>query len=109
MELRAVLESLKWLALHHKDRGEVHLITDSQYIAGLPIRKEKLVTNFFNTNKNESIRNSDLVQEFYEIISSFELLIEKVKTHQKKNDDQYDGNREVDQLCRKVMRSVLNK
>jgi ribonuclease HI len=108
MELRSVIESLKWLTLYHPDRSDVPLYTDSQYIVDLPYRKTKLFNQHFTTNKNELIRNADLVEEFYKIADSFQLQITKVKAHQKKNGDQYDGNREVDRLCRKATRNALS-
>jgi ribonuclease HI len=107
MELRSVIESLKWLTLYYPDRSDVHLYTDSQYIVDLPSRRTKLFNQHFTTNKNELIRNADLVEEFYKVIDSFQLQIEKVKAHRKKNDDEYNGNREVDKLCRKATRNAL--
>ncbi|HTJ48500.1 MAG TPA: RNase H family protein [Cyclobacteriaceae bacterium] len=107
MELRSVIESLKWLTLHHADRRDVHLYTDSQYIVDLPSRRTKLVNQHFATSKSIPIRNADLVEEFYRVVDSFQLQIKKVKAHQKKSNNQYDGNREVDQLCRKATRNAL--
>ena len=108
MELRGIIESMKWLIQHHPDKSDVHLFTDSQYVVNLPARKAKLVNQRFTTSKKELISNADLIEEFYKVIGCFQLQIEKVKAHEKKRDDVYNGNREADRLCRKAVRNELN-
>jgi ribonuclease HI len=103
LELTAVIETIKHLTGFNE---EIIIYTDSQYVAELKNRSEKLVRKKFKTSKGDLIRNFDLVRELLLLLSSTEVSIIKVKAHGKK-DESENYNREVDILARKMLRDYL--
>jgi ribonuclease HI len=108
MELTAVIAVLEYMLLNNLGARPVFLYTDSQYVSGLHQRKEKLIATEFITKKNNTLPNSDLVKRLFTISAKFRLTIVKVKAHQKKSCHEL-LNGEVDTLCRKTMRALVDQ
>jgi ribonuclease HI len=106
MELTAVVRSLEYLPENNPSSFPVTLYTDSQYVTGLLSRKEKLTTSGFITKKNNALPNADLIRQFFTLCLILPISIVKVKSHQKETtNEQLNG--EVDKLCRKVVRELV--
>jgi ribonuclease HI len=107
MELTAAIEALLYLQnLRATDEIVVH--TDSQYLAGLPARRNALIAAELMTKKRRVARNSDLLLEIFGLLNHFRLSFLKIQSHQKS--DQTAGlnyNREVDKLSRKIVRDFV--
>lgn len=104
MELTAVIKAIEFAAKKY-DTTAIDIYTDSQYVARLTERKEKLKTNNFITKKGNELPNADLLQLLIKQIETFQLSFYKVKAHQK-NDGSENLNREVDMICRKIVRDA---
>ncbi len=102
MELLAVLKSIDF-AVSRYPEIPLEIYTDSQYVTNLPERAEKLLGSRFITKKGNVLKNSDLLQELISLLKSHTIAFHKVKAHQK-NSTRENLNREVDMICRKVMR-----
>lgn len=102
MELTAVLRSIDF-AISNYQGTPLEIYTDSQYVVNLPERMEKLLNNNFVTKKGNILNNFDLIQELISLVKKHPVSFHKVKAHQKSG-DQENLNREVDMICRKVMR-----
>lgn len=102
MELMAVLKSTHF-GISNYPGAALEIYTDSQYVVNIPERMEKLLNNNFVTKKGNILNNSDLVQELISLLKTQPVSFHKVKAHQKSG-DQENLNREVDMICRKVMR-----
>jgi ribonuclease HI len=108
MEITAVIKGLmyvkeKWAAIR-----TITIFSDSQYVIGLPNRKEKLAASGFITKKGISIPNSDLVIELLEQLNFFTVQWVKIKAHQKTGNG-YNYNREADQLSRRIVREAVRQ
>jgi len=66
------LETLLW-ALSEMTEGKVVSYTDSQNIAGLLSRRERLIENDYCSRGGRKIRNHELYREFFEFIEKFEI------------------------------------
>ena len=98
MEVEAVLQALRHLELLKVDIVTIHVHTDSQYVAGISARKEKL--------KNLQMsggRNADLVAALIRYLEMWTINLIKVKAHQKKT-RAINLNRTADKLSRKIVR-----
>lgn len=105
MELWAVLASIEYLAKNMLDTRSIVLYTDSQYVADMPRRKEKLKSKGFLTQKKLPIRNVELVMKLIENIEKMNLQLIKVKAHQPSSNK--TPNHEVDRLARKQVRNGI--
>lgn len=101
MELQAVISAVNYLKARSADKGVIEVYSDSQYVVNIQMRKEKLKSKCFLSNKGSAIQNADLVRQLIEQIESYTLHFIKVKAHQKGGDA---INREVDGIVRKLMR-----
>lgn len=107
MELTAVIEAIKFVQFHYQATTAINLISDSQYVVDLPRRMEKLLAADYCTKQGKPIQNAALVQQLYQLCKSSNIIFTKVKAHLKKTGlDDY--NIEVDKLCRKLVREMVN-
>jgi len=105
MELTAVIEALGYLMANHSTIKTVRIYSDSQYVIGIPRRKEKLIASGFSTKRGKPIPNSDLVLRILEQLTFFTVEWIKVQAHQKNNGlDNY--NIEADKLSRRIVREA---
>jgi ribonuclease HI len=107
MELTAVIEALQYLALRQRDSLKVIIYTDSQYVTGLPGRKERLLATNFVTRNSTTLQNTDLIKKMFAFDELLRLEFVKVKAHQKKSVVE-NLNREVDKLSRRIVRTNSN-
>lgn len=107
MELIAVIKSIEYILLHHRSVNTIRIHTDSQYVTGLPARKEKIVANDFLTAQENNLQNADLVKRLYEVLSVVTIDFVKLKAHQKKSDT-INYNREADILARQLLRKAVD-
>ncbi len=107
MELKAVLEALKYLEAKSL-LSRIVIYTDSQYVADLPIRKNKLYACNFITSKGTAIANAQLLIKIYKYLEKQDVHFIKIPAHQKKNTG-YNENRMVDKLTRKLVREKVKK
>ena len=103
MELTAVIKALSYIKEHFIHIRNITIYSDSQYVIGLPERKEKLVAAGFLTKKGNQIPNADLVNELLEAVGYFSVVWKKIKAHQKAG-SAINYNREADMLARKIVR-----
>jgi ribonuclease HI len=106
MELLAVIESLKYLTDRQETPQKINIYTDSQYVAELEKRGERLKKQNFISGKNKPIQNADLVKILLDLIEKLKPQFIKVKAHQKKSAEE-NFNREADLLVRKIAREYL--
>jgi len=102
MELTAVIRAIAY-AVHHYPGVQLHVFTDSQYVVNLTGRKERLKSANFITKKGAVLNNADLLQHLIFYIENYPIVFVKVKAHQKASEAE-NINREVDMICRKIMR-----
>lgn len=105
MELLAVLNALDYL-VKTGNKKPIHIYTDSQYVARITERKDKLISAGFITKKGTDVRNADLVNRLIQYIENYSITFIKVKAHQKSNGDE-NINREVDILVRQILRKQV--
>ena len=108
MELIAVIEAINYVLKMQSKIGLIRIFTDSQYVAGIPLRAEKLISKKFVTKKGKNIQNIDLIKTFISLIRQSNIEFVKVKAHQKLSDT-VNYNREVDKLARKLVRKEISK
>ena len=108
MELMAVLKAVEYIKIHLVNITTIKVYTDSQYVAGLPVRKEKLAKADFSSGKGNALQNADLVKTFFETISKLSIEFIKIKAHQKSTDI-VNYNREADMLSRKLLRTAVEE
>lgn len=106
MELTAAIEAIKFVQFHYPATTAINLISDSQYVVGLPGRTEKLATANYKTKKGKAVQNAQLVQKLHELLQKVAVHFQKIKAHLKKTSDK-DYNIEVDKLCRKLLREQV--
>jgi len=83
----------------------VIIYTDSQNIIRLPLRREYLENNQYQTKKNIRIKNHELYKQFYEITNNLTCELIKVKGHKvSKDKDRID---QIFNLVDKASRSAL--
>ncbi len=107
MELSAVLNVLNYLKTNKLDDSKIIIYTDSQYVAGIEGRIEKFKLCNYKTKKGEPIRNVDLVKKLVYFIENVNIDFIKVKAHQKGTGTK-NYNRDVDKLCRKLVREYVS-
>lgn len=107
MELTAVIKAIEYVLANYPDIATLTILSDSQYVTGLPARKEKLITLGFNTKKGNELQNADLVKTLFRYLQSLTIEFVKIKAHQKLNGVS-DYNVEADKLSRKLVRDMVN-
>jgi ribonuclease HI len=108
MELSAVIKGMEYIKNNYPGITSIKLFSDSQYVVGLPGRKEKLSAAGFSTKIGNDIQNADLVKELFEHLSTLSVEFIKVKAHQKQSEI-FNCNIEADKLSRKMMREADDK
>lgn len=108
MELLSVIEALKYISEHHLEKYKIEIRTDSQYVAGIEIRKEKLLHSNFKTKKGYFIKNVDLIKQLISLCETLNVEFIKIKAHQKKTEIK-NYNRDVDKISRKLVREYVKK
>ncbi|MBA3900630.1 MAG: ribonuclease HI [Bacteroidetes bacterium] len=103
MELTAAIECLQYLIDKNIAVEKIVIYTDSQYVAQIEQRKEKLKKQNFISGKGTPIQNADLVKKLIHLIEELQPEFVKVKAHQKKTEIE-NFNREADMLVRKLAR-----
>jgi len=106
MELIAVIQSVEYVLKEFQDIKSIKIFTDSQYVAGIPRRKVKLMSKDLKTKRGKSIQNVDLIEKLIDILDSTNIEFVKVKAHQKSSGIP-NYNREVDMLSRKIVRQLV--
>ncbi len=106
MELLAVIKAIEYMA-KKQDNMELIIYTDSQYVCGLPGRKEKLMALEFLSRKGDPIQNADLVQTLFRLTDIVSTQFVKIKAHQPTNDQTSGYNNFVDKLSRKMVREQV--
>ena len=107
MELMAAIEALSYVQHHFPMVININLISDSQYVIGLPARRQKLQAANFTTKQGQAIQNVDLVQQLYKLSESFNIDFIKIQAHLKKTSD-INYNIEVDRLSRQMVREKVS-
>jgi ribonuclease HI len=105
MELTAVIKAIDFAVVKYPG-ANLEIYTDSQYVVNLPERMEKLLNKNFITKKGNELNNSDLLQMLISHVKSQSINFIKVKAHLKSSDRE-NLNREVDMICRRVMRESI--
>jgi ribonuclease HI len=108
MELSAVIKGMEYIRNNYPRITTIKLFSDSQYVVGLPGRKEKLSAMGFSTKKGNDIQNADLVKELFEQLSTLPVEFIKVKAHQKQGTT-FNYNIEADKLSRKMVRDAASR
>ena len=108
MELLAVIKGMEYIKNNYPGITTIKLFSDSQYVVGLPGRKEKLSAAGFSTKKGNDVQNADLVKELFEHLSTLPVEFIKVKAHQKQGTT-FNYNIEADKLSRKMVRDAAGK
>lgn len=109
MELKAILKSLEYIQSTFQIVSvRLEVYTDSDYVLGLPHRKEKLVKNNYRTKKGKEVRNRSLIIQLYEWLEYLNIALIPVEGHAKKGHSVIsDYHREVDKLSRKLVRQAI--
>src|SRR5688572_25041788 len=81
MEIKAVLEGLRYLDSRKIIAESIEVYSDSQYVVELPRRQKKISEKNYCTNAGKIMQNADLVQMFYEGIGGKNVKFIKVKAH----------------------------
>jgi ribonuclease HI len=102
MEITAVLNAIDF-AVATYPRISIEVFTDSQYVVGLRERMDRLQSSNFITKAGNVLNNTDLIQELFLRMKNHDITFQKVKAHLK-NTGEENLNREVDMICRKIMR-----
>jgi ribonuclease HI len=106
MEITAAIQGILHCLGLPDEAANICVYTDSQYVAGLPGRREKLCVGGFKTAGGAMVRNADLLQRLYELMDARPLRFIKIQAHSRSN-GQPDYNREADKFARKVMREFV--
>jgi ribonuclease HI len=106
MELTSVIESIKAVSDFPIHPAVITIFSDSQYVVRLVDRQVKLERQEFKTKKGTLISNADLVQIILRYTETLPVSFVKVKAHQKETAS-INYNREVDKLCRRLLRAHL--
>ena len=107
MEITAVIKSIEFAVKTYPDLiKNTSIFSDSQYVINLPARQAKLESQNFITNKGKELHNTDLIKRFFQLASSYDIALVKVKAHQKQAETD-NHNIEVDKLCRKLVREAV--
>jgi ribonuclease HI len=108
MEITAVIKAIEYIYDNHKQVTYLKIISDSQYVTGLPSRAEKLQQHAFITSKGNELQNADIIKELLRLTTLFTIDFIKVKAHQRSTEE-VNYNREADILCRQLVRNAVKK
>lgn len=108
MELLGAIKALEHIREKSIKFDLIKIYSDSQYLVRLFERKEKLKKNNYFKKSGAPIQNNDLVRNIVTYLDSMQIEFVKVIAHQKKGDRE-NFNREVDMLCRKLIRSYIKE
>ena len=102
------LQTLLW-ALSEMTIREVISYTDSQNIAGLLSRKERLIENGYCSKAGKLIRNHELYKEFFESIEKFDIQFRLITGHKpSRSKDRIDKIFSiVDRASRNALRTYI--
>ena len=106
MELMAVIKAIEYVSNNKDHDTVIQIVTDSQYVMGLPDRAGKLTDNNFVTKKGKDLQNTDLLKIFFNLFASHSIHLNKIRAHQKAN-GRINYNMEADKLSRSIMRRAL--
>lgn len=104
LELQILLFALENINL---ENGKLTIFTDSQTIANLLNRREKLESNrYISRSKNKEIEHADLYQKFFLFYDELGFNVIKLKGHQKKSekDIYHEIFTLIDRSSRKALR-----
>ena len=102
------LETLLWAVSELSIEGKkVVIYTDSQNIAGLLLRRERLEKNDFRSKNNRPMNNHDLYREFFQMVDSLKCAIVKVTGHQPSR--QKDNIHRIFTLVDRASRNALRR
>ena len=106
MELTAVIKAIEYINAQYPGINNIKIISDSQYVVGLIVRRENLVRLDYCNQKGKLLPNAALVKQLLQQALAFDLEFVKIKAHQKVNQHtQY--NIEADILARKLVRDAV--
>jgi len=108
MEVTAVIKALEHIHNNPQQVTQITIITDSQYVTGLPLRAKKLMHNNFITRGGNELQNTTLIKQLFDLMLLYNVELVKVKAHQYGN-DQLGYNRKVDMFSRQLVREAVKK
>lgn len=108
MELLAAIKAFQYIKENDPHTHPLLFYTDSEYVVNLRNRKNKLLATNFTTKKQLPIRNADLVRTLLEFMETTNTRFIKVTAHDKESIG-HAGNREVDKLVRKMIRTRVQQ
>lgn len=108
MELLAVIKSIEFIVSKQMTHHKLLIYTDSQYVERIPQRSEKFIKQNFKTKSGKDIQNLVLVKKLVDLLKTSSVEFIKVKAHQKASEN-HNYNREVDKLCRSIVRREVSK
>jgi ribonuclease HI len=109
MELLAVINAIEYVYGHYSAQTALHIFSDSQYVTGLPGRKEKLQSAGFLVKKGSPIQHADLVKKLLQLLAQFPVILTKVPSHQKNVIGITNYNTDADILSRQLVREAIKK
>ena len=109
MELLAVINAIEYVYDHYAAETALHIFSDSQYVTGLPGRKEKLQAAGFLVKKGTPVQHADLVKRLFQLVAQYPVIFTKVPSHQKNVAGHINYNTEADVLSRQLVRDEIKK
>lgn len=109
MELLAVIKAIEYVYEHYTNQTALHIFSDSQYVTGLPGRKEKLQSAGFIVKKGNPIQHADLVKKLFQLLAQFPVIFTKIPSHQKNAAGSTNYNTDADILSRQLVRSAIKE
>ncbi len=106
------LQTLLWALGDIQPSGfRVIIYTDSQNIAGLPGRRDRLERKDYRSNKNTRLDNYELYQEFYRLTAPLDFELIKVSGHQASKQKSHADRlfTLVDRASRHALRAEMQK
>ena len=109
MELLAVINAIEYVYGHYAAQTALHIFSDSQYVTGLPGRKDKLQSAGFFSKKGNPVQHVALVKKLFQLLAQFPVIFTKVPSHQKNVAGNINYNTEADVLSRQLVRDEIKK
>jgi ribonuclease HI len=109
MELLAVINAIEYVYGHYAAETALHVFSDSQYVTGLPGRKEKLQAAGFLVKKGTPVQHADLVKRLFQLLVQYPVILTKIPSHQKNVAGHINYNTEADVLSRQLVRDEIKK
>ena len=106
MELLGVIKAIEYIIKNHQKSSNIQLITDSQYVIGIPERAQKLSANDFITKKGNALHNADLIKTLMKLLIELPVSFNKIKAHQKEG-DAINFNIVADKISRSIVRDLV--